>query len=105
MQEHDVKGVDLRTYMRAMLRRKWLLLIPVLVGGVAGYLISISLSPVYEASSTVVMRTQEQLSEPLARLVGRSPHEEQLSRLQVKAKSTTFLVELVRALDMADDPG
>ncbi len=105
MHEQEARGVDLRTYMRAMLRRKWLLLIPVVVGGVAGYLISISLSPVYEASSTVVMRTQEQLSEPLARLVGRSPHEEQLSRLQEKAKSTTFLVELVRALNMAEDPG
>ncbi len=105
MHEQEVRGVDLRTYMRAMLRRKWLLLIPVLVGGVAGYLISISLSPVYEASSTVVMRSEEQLSEPLARLVGRSPHEEQLSRLQEKAKSTSFLVELVRALNMADDPG
>ncbi len=105
MHEQETRGVDLRTYMRALLRRKWLLLIPVFVGGVAGYLISISLSPVYEASSTVVMRTQEQLSEPLARLVGRSPHEEQLSRLQEKAKSTTFLVELVRALNMAEDPG
>jgi len=105
MHEQEARGVDLRTYMRALLRRKWLLLIPVLVGGVTGYIISMSLSPVYEASSTVVMRTQEQLSEPLARLVGRSPHEEQLARLQEKAKSTTFLVELVRALDMAEDPG
>ncbi|MCD4690671.1 polysaccharide biosynthesis tyrosine autokinase [bacterium] len=105
MQEHEARTVDLRSYMRALLRKKWLLLIPVLVGGIAGYLISISLSPIYEASTTVVMRTEERLSEPLARLVGRSPVAEQLSRLQERVKSTTFLIELVRALDMADDPG
>ncbi len=105
MREPEGSGIDLRTYLRALLRRKWLLIIPVIVGAVAGYIISSTLSPIYEASSTVVVRTQEQLSEPLARLVGRSPVQEQLSRLQEKVKSSTFLVELVRALDMTDDPG
>ncbi len=105
MREQEAAPIDIRNYVRALWRRKWLVFIPVIVGGIAGFFISISLSPVYEATSTVAMRSQEQLSEPLARLVGRSHAEDQLSRLQEKAKSRTFLVELVRALDMTDDPG
>ncbi len=49
------------------------------------------------------MRVEERLSEPLARLVGRTVEEDQLSRLQEKVKSTTFLVELVRTLEMTKD--
>ncbi len=105
MREQESAPIDVRSYVRALWRKKWLVLVPVIVGGIAGYIISISLSPVYEATSTVAMRAQERLSEPLARLVGRSPAEDQLSRLQEKVKSTTFLVELVRALDMTDDSG
>jgi succinoglycan biosynthesis transport protein ExoP len=104
MQEEGGRTIDLRTYARALWRRRWLLLIPVIVGGGAGLLIGRALPPVYEAKSTVVVRLQERLSEPLARLVGRSPMEEQLSRLQERVKSRTFLVELVRTLKMADDP-
>jgi uncharacterized protein involved in exopolysaccharide biosynthesis len=105
MREQESAPIDVRSYVRAVWRRKWLVLVPVIVGGIAGYIIGASLSPVYEATSTVAMRAQEQLSEPLARLVGRSQAEDQLSRLQEKVKSATFLVELVRALDMTDDPG
>jgi len=103
MHETETKQIDLRSYARALWRRKWLLLVPVVVAGITGYLISASLSPIYESKSTVAVRTQERLSEPLAKLVGRSPVEEQLSRLQEKVKSRTFLVELVRALDMTND--
>lgn len=105
MPEHGAKQVDLRTYVKAVWRRKWLFLVPVLAGGVAGFIISQMLPPVYEARSKVVMRVEERLSEPLARLVGRTVEEDQLSRLQEKVKSTTFLVELVRTLGMTKDPG
>jgi len=104
MQDHESKPIDPRVYLRAIWRRKWLLVVPVIAGAVTGFIIGEVLDPIYEAKSTVVMRTQERLSEPLARLVGRSPMEEQLARLQEKVKSHTFLVELVRTLDMADDP-
>lgn len=105
MHETEPKAIDLRVYLKALWRRKWLVIIPVLAGGLTGYVVSRSLPPVYESKSTVVVRVQERLSEPLARLVGRSPMEEQLSRLQERVKSSTFLVELVRTLDMADDEG
>jgi succinoglycan biosynthesis transport protein ExoP len=104
MQEHEGRTVDLRAYVKAIWRRRWLLIIPALVGGLTGFVIAESLPPVYEAKSTVVVRVQDRLSEPLAQLVGPSPMEEQLSRLQEKVTSTTFLVELVRTLHMADDP-
>jgi len=104
MQVHEAKAFDLGTYAKALWRRKWLLIIPLVAAGVAGYSIGRSLPPIYEARSTVVVRAQELLSEPLARLVGRSPIEAQLSRLQEKVKSSTFLVELVRSLDMANEP-
>jgi len=103
MRENEAKQFDLRSYSRALWRRKWLLIVPVIVAGITGYLISVSLSPIYESKSTVTVRMQERLSEPLAKLVGRSPVEEQLSRLQEKVRSRTFLVELVRALNMTDD--
>lgn len=103
MTEQRVRQANLRTYLTTAWRRKWLLLVPVLVAGVAGALIAQILPPVYEAKSTVVVRVQERLSEPLARLVGRSPIEEQLIRLQERVKSTSFLVELVRTLDIAED--
>lgn len=103
MQEREAKTIDIRSYARALWRRKWLLVIPVAAAGFVGLVSGRLLPPVYEAKSTVVVRVQERLSEPLARLVGRSPIEDQLSRLQEKVKSRTFLVELVRSLDMADD--
>jgi succinoglycan biosynthesis transport protein ExoP len=105
MEETEFKALDVRAYVKALWRRKWLIVVPVLAGGLTGFIVARSLPPVYESRSTVVVRVQERLSEPLARLVGRSPMEEQLSRLQEKVKSSTFLVELVRTLDMAEDEG
>jgi len=106
MPEQTTKQVDLRTYAKAVWRRKWLFIIPILTGGVIGFAIAQSLPPVYEARSRVVVRVEDRLSEPLARFVGsRTAHEDQLSRLQEKVKSTSFLVELVRTLGMAKDPG
>jgi len=103
MQDQDVRALDLRSYVKALWRRRWLLIIPVVGAGLVGYISAKMLPPVYEAKSTVVVRVQERLSEPLARLVGRSPIEDQLSRLQEKVKSRTFLIELVRSLDMTED--
>ena len=103
MTEQLAKQVDLRAYIKAAWRRKWLLIIPVVVAAIAGTVIAETLPPIYEAKSTVIVRMQERLSEPLARLVGRSPIEEQLSRLQEKVKSTSFLIELVRTLKMTED--
>jgi len=105
MNEAEVRAVGIRAYLKALWRRKWLVVIPVVASGITGYVVARSLPPVFESKSTVVVRVQERLSEPLARLVGRSPMEDQLSRLQEKVKSSTFLVELVRTLDMADDEG
>ena len=103
MTEQVTKQLDLRAYLRAVWRRKWLILIPIVVAVVVGVVTVQMLPPIYEAKSTVVVRVSERLSEPLARLVGSSPIEGQLSRLQERAKSTSFLVELVRTLDIADD--
>ena len=103
MTEQVTKQVDVRAYLKAVWRRKWLILIPVVVAVVVGAVTVQMLPPIYEAKSTVVVRVSERLSEPLARLVGSSPIEGQLSRLQERAKSTSFLVELVRTLDIADD--
>ncbi|MCK4916497.1 MAG: hypothetical protein KAS89_10000, partial [Candidatus Eisenbacteria sp.] len=103
MTEQVPKQVDLRAYLKAVWRRKWFLIIPVVVAGVVGAVTAQMLPPIYEAKSTVVVRVSDRLSEPLARLVGRSPMEGRLTRLQEKVKSTSFLVELVRTLDIADD--
>jgi len=104
MADHAAKPVDLRAYLKAVWRRKWLFLVPVIAGLVAGFIIAQALPPVYESRSKVVMRVEERLSEPLTRIVGRSPAEDQLSRLQEKVKSSSFLVELVRTLELAKDP-
>ena len=103
MTEQVTKQVDLRAYLKAVWRRKWLIVIPVVVAVVVGAVTVQMLPPIYEAKSTVVVRVSERLSEPLARLGGSSPIGGQLSRLQGRAKSTSFLVELVRTLDIADD--
>jgi len=103
MTEQVSSQLDLRAYLKAAWRRKWLLIIPVIAAGVIGAVTAQMLPPIYEAKSTVVVRVSDRLSEPLARLVGHSPIEEQLSRLQEKAKSTSFLVELVRTLDIEKD--
>ncbi len=105
MPEQETKSVDIRSFVKAIWRRKWLLVIPVVVATAAGTAISMTLSPVYEAKSTIVTRMQERLSEPLARIIGRSPIEEQLTRLQERVKSRAFLVELVRTLGLAESPG
>ncbi len=104
MPDQPAQTIDLMALLRVVWRRKWLLIIPVLVAGAAGFGISQTLAPVYEARSTIVAKVQERLSEGLAQIIGRSPAEEQLSRVQEKLKSRTFLLELVRTLDLAEDP-
>jgi capsular exopolysaccharide synthesis family protein len=105
MPDQPVQTIDVMALLRAVWRRKWLLIVPIVVAGGAGFGVAQTLAPVYEARSTIVVKVQERFSEGLAQIIGRSPAEEQLSRVQEKLKSRAFLVELVRSLDLAEDPG
>ncbi len=103
MSEHDARTIDLRALIKAVWRRKWFLIVPVLAGGITGFVVAKSLAPIYESRSTIIVRSSGRLSEPLAQMIGRSPLEEQLGWLQEKVKSRSFLVELVRTLGLADE--
>lgn len=57
--QSDEEAIDLSRYMRVLLRTKWRLMFLVLVSGLIAGLIAFSMTPVYEASTTVLIENQQ----------------------------------------------
>ncbi len=98
--------VDLREYLRVLLRRFWLLLIPVAVAVMAAFVGSMPqfLRPVYESKSRLMMEFPQPLSQSLQRIVPQTSAEGQFARLASLTQSATFLKKVITRTGLRDDP-
>ncbi len=100
------ENVDLKSYAQMAWRRKWVILIPALVGALTAFVVTLPkiMRPVYESSSTLMVEFPQALSKELADLVANPSMEEQLARLESQIQSNEFLTKIVATTGMRDDP-
>ncbi len=109
---HHPKAVDIRDVIAVIVRRKWLLILPlILVAGVA-YGITYMLTPLYRSWTIVWIDKPSNVSQELARIIGTDRYERdsredrarQLQALQNKVTSQAYLIHLIRDLKLDSDP-
>jgi len=105
-------GLDLREVVSIVKKRQWLLVIPViLVTGIA-YLITYFLEPRYESSTIIWIDKPANVSKELTAIIGteqidragREDRARQLTALQNEIMSQTYLFQLIRDLQLDNDP-
>jgi capsular exopolysaccharide synthesis family protein len=87
-------------------RRKWVLLIPVVLCAAAAYIVGTPhvLKPVYQCTATLMLEYPQTLSGDLAKFVPTSSMSEQLSRLHNQIQGESFLKKVIVATGMDKDP-
>jgi polysaccharide biosynthesis transport protein len=105
-------GLDLKEIIAIVKKRRWLMIIPVvLVTGIAN-IITHFLEPSYESSTIIWIDKPGNVSRELTAIIGpeqidRSNREDrarQLSALQNEIMSQTYLFQLIRDLQLDNDP-
>jgi len=99
------EGRDLRSIAFIVWRRKWIVLIPTLVGLLAGVVIGHPkvLRPVYRASATLLLDFPQPVSRDLQSILQSTGMVEQLGRLQSLMQSNEFLLKVADASGLRDD--
>jgi uncharacterized protein involved in exopolysaccharide biosynthesis len=106
--KEQVKQVDLREIVAIIIRRKWLIILPVIVITVVAYASTYFLEPKFESSTIVWIDKPSSVSRELMSIVGerRETREEQQSRilaLQTEITSKNYLQQLIKELKLDDD--
>ena len=110
LQPKEVKSIDLKGIYAILLKRKWLIVGPLVVITCIAYGGTFLLKPKYESSTIIWIDKPENASRELASIVGGTRPEtrdEQQSRqlaLQAEITSQPYLYQLIRDLKLDDDP-
>ena len=107
------KAIDIKEITGVVLRRKWLLIIPLIVVTGLAYGSSYLLEPEYQSSTIIWIDRPSNVSRELINLIGveravRETGEQQrrkLQALQNEITSQTYLNQLIRDLGLDNDPG
>ncbi len=107
MSFYDQRKVDLRDYLRIVLRRVWLVIIPIVVAVSAAFVATMPRfkKPVYRASARLELEFPQPLSRELQGIVSQPGAREQFARLTNLTQSTSFLEDVIRQTRLAEDPG
>lgn len=97
--------VDLRNYLSLLWRRKWLVIIPTLVAGLAGFIITLPkiMKPIYRCSATLLVEQPAGLTQDVAGLVSNVTLQERLARLDSQIQSNEFLTKIIENTGMRED--
>jgi succinoglycan biosynthesis transport protein ExoP len=97
--------VDLRNYLSLLWRRKWMVIIPTLVAGLAGFVITMPriMKPVYRCSATLLVEQPAGLTQDVAGLVSNVSLQERLARLDSQIQSNEFLTKIIANTGMRED--
>ena len=98
--------VDLRNYLSLLWRRKWMVIIPTLVAGLAGFVITMPriMKPVYRCSATLLVEQPAGLTQDVAGLVSNVSLQERLARLDSQIQSNEFLTKIIANTGMRAAP-
>lgn len=108
----EEKTVDVRQILSIVYRRKWLIIVPLVLVGAIAYGASFFLTPIYESSSIIWIDRPSNVSRELINIIGREgdvrmssdDRRRQLQALQNELTSQTYLFQLIEDLGLADNP-
>jgi len=107
--QKTAKPIDLREIVAIVVRRKWLIVLPLVLITAVSYASTYFLVPKYESSTIIWIDKPSSVSRELMSIVGdrRETRDELQSRLlalETEITSKTFLLQLIRDLKLDDDP-
>ncbi|MCK4373210.1 MAG: hypothetical protein KAW61_08680, partial [candidate division Zixibacteria bacterium] len=108
MEHKEEKSVDIREILAVVLKRKWLIVIPLILATVAGYGTSFLLTPMYSSSTIIWIDRPYNVSRELISIIGREANprmssddrRRQLQSLQNEIISQAYLFQLIRDLKL-----
>lgn len=108
MEHKEEKSVDVREILAVALKRKWLIIIPLILATVAGYGTSFLLTPLYSSSTIIWIDRPYNVSRELISIIGREANprmssddrRRQLQSLQNEITSQAYLFQLIRDLKL-----
>ncbi|MCK4302378.1 MAG: hypothetical protein KAW91_06365, partial [candidate division Zixibacteria bacterium] len=102
------KTIDIREILALILRRKWLVVIPVILVSAIAVAGSLLLTPLYSSSTIIWIDKPQNVSRELVRIIGGESRQrlsgEDHRRLQNEITSQTYLHQLIRDLGLDNDP-
>ncbi|MCK4605820.1 MAG: hypothetical protein KAU35_00850 [candidate division Zixibacteria bacterium] len=106
------KTIDIREILALILRRKWLVVIPVILVSAIAVAGSLLLTPLYSSSTIIWIDKPQNVSRELVRIIGGESRQRlsgedrrrQLQALQNEITSQTYLHQLIRDLGLDNDP-
>jgi uncharacterized protein involved in exopolysaccharide biosynthesis len=110
--EKNRKTIEVGDIFAITWKRKWLIILPMLIVSAIAYLGSYMITPQYQSSVIIWLGTQVQLSDQLRRIVGDAGNvlgdarnrSEELRSLQNEITSTPYIRQLVDRLGLDKDP-
>ncbi|UCG61994.1 MAG: hypothetical protein JSV52_01515 [Candidatus Zixiibacteriota bacterium] len=105
----STKQIDLREVLAIVRRRKWLVILPLVIITAVSFASTYFLEPKYQSFTVIWIDKPSSVSRELLSIVGerRETHDEMQSRtlaLQTEITSKNFLEQLIRDLKLDDDP-
>ncbi|MEZ4651396.1 MAG: Wzz/FepE/Etk N-terminal domain-containing protein [Candidatus Eisenbacteria bacterium] len=97
--------VDLRSYTQLLWRRKWMVLLPTLIAGLAGIVFTMPrfMQPLYRCSATLSVELPTPLTRELSGMVANPSLMERLLRLESQVQSSEFLSKIIDNTGMRED--
>jgi len=106
------KAINVKDVLAIVLKRKWLIVIPLVLVTVAAYGGSYLLTPIYESSTIIWIDRPHNVSRELIDIIGREGSQRmsgderrrQLQALENEITSQAYLVQLIHDLELDTDP-
>ena len=104
------KVIDLKEILGMVRRRKWLLVIPTIIGVAVAFGAIRMMQPVYESSTIIWIDRPSNVSRELVNLIGGQPDRRpadtrgEILAMQNELTSQTYLVRLIQDLKLDNDP-
>lgn len=107
----QVKPIDIREILTIIKKRKWLIIIPVIIISVIAYVGTYFIPPKYQSSTIVWIDKPSNASSELERILGgnnrRETRDEQYNKrlaLETELTSQAYMLRLIQDLNLDDDP-
>ncbi|MBK8230347.1 MAG: hypothetical protein IT349_03750 [Candidatus Eisenbacteria bacterium] len=103
--ERMKETIDLRSYGQLIWRRKWIVILPMLLASLVGWVVTMPrfMRPVYQCTATMMVEFPRAMTKELAGLVANPSMDERLARLQSMIQSNEFLSVLISNTKMRED--